>query len=244
MQKIFCFAALLFVLPAAAQTNFYGSVKIEFEKTINVHQWYKELEPEWYEQIKERLPKTVITYHEFIGDSTKSVFRPGREAQIDPRSWYRPVADKNVVFTDYKNGITISQKPVYEETFLVQDSLLKIKWKLTPDTRTIAGFECRKAVGILYDSIAVFAFYTDELMVTGGPEAINGLPGMILGMGIPRLHCTWFATKVDVLNVNTAPVAPATKGKKVDRQTMITALDKVLRQWGTYGSKMIINFLI
>src|SRR5688572_23711037 len=119
MQKIFCFAALLFVLPAAAQTNFYGSVKIEFEKTINVHQWYKELEPEWYEEIKERLPKTVITYHEFIGDSTKSIFKPGREMQIDPRTWYRPVADKNVVFTDYRNGITISQKPVYEETFLV-----------------------------------------------------------------------------------------------------------------------------
>ena len=44
--------------------------------------------------------------------------------------------------------------------------------------------------------------------------------------------------------MNTAAVAPATKGKKVDRQTMITALDKVLRQWGNYGSKMIINFLI
>ena len=148
------------------------------------------------------------------------------------------------MYTDFKKGQTISQKPVYEETFLVTDSLLRIKWRITPDIRNIAGFDCRKAIGIINDSIAVFAFYTDELMISGGPEAIHGLPGMILGVGIPRLHCTWFATKVEVLNVNMNSVIPATKGKKVNRQTMIRALDKVLKNWGTYGSKMIVNFLI
>ena len=163
---------------------------------------------------------------------------------MDMRMMYRPVADKNVVYNDYTTGVRISQKPVYEETFLVQDSLNKIRWKLTADTRTIAGFECRKAVGILDDSIAVFAFYTDELMVSGGPEGINGLPGMILGVGIPRLHATWFATKVEVFDINMKSVVPATKGKKVTRTEMMQALDRVLRQWGTYGSKMIVNFAI
>jgi len=126
----------------------------------------------------------------------------------------------------------------------MEDSLVKIKWRLTPDTRTIAGYECRKAIGILADTIAVFAFYTDELMVTGGPEGIHGLPGMILGVGIPRLHSTWFATKVEVFDVNMNAVIPATKGKKVDRPTMMKALDKVLRQWGEYGGKLIVNFAI
>ena len=110
------------------------------------------------------------------------------------------------------------KKPVFEETFLVQDSLVKIKWKLTADTRLIAGFECRKAIGIIDDSIAVFAFYTDEILITGGPEGIQGLPGMILGVGIPRLHTTWFATKVEVNGVTTDKITPATKGKKTDRK--------------------------
>jgi hypothetical protein len=39
-------------------------------------------------------------------------------------------------------------------------------------------------------------------------------------------------------------VVPATKGKKVDRPTMMKALDKVLRQWGEYGGKLIVNFAI
>jgi GLPGLI family protein len=126
---------------------------------------------------------------------------------------------------------------------LLEDSLLNIRWKITNDTRRIAGFECRKAVGILFDTVAVFAFYTDELTISGGPEGIHGLPGMILGMGIPRLHTTWFATKVQVVDVNTKTLAPAAKGEKVNRKTMFEAMDKVLSDW-EYGKKMILATLI
>ena len=245
MKKTFIIAVsfLLFNV-LQAQVRFFGTVRVEFEKTLNVHASYKSMDAQWYEQIKDRLPKEAITFHVFTGDSTRSLYKPGKEADIDPRTWFRPIADKNVVFTDFKTGKTIAQKPVFEETFLVVDSLVQIKWKLTPDTRMIAGYECRKAVGILADTIAVFAFYTDELMVSGGPEGIHGLPGMILGVGIPRLHTTWFATKVDVFDINMNSVVPATKGKKVDRPTMMKSLDKVLRQWGEYGGKLIVNFAI
>ena len=81
-------------------------------------------------------------------------------------------------------------------------------------------------------------------MVQGGPEGIHGLPGMILGVGIPRLHTTWFATRVEVNGVNLALISPAKKGKKVNRAAMIQSLERVLKQWGTYGSKMIVTFAI
>lgn len=245
-MKLFIIPMLLCTMVTHAQTQFHSMVKIEFEKTVNVHAYYKELvdDESWFSQMKEHLPKTETNYYEFTGDSTRSLYKPGRETALDPRYWYRPVADKNIVYTDYTRGMSIAQKPVFEETFLVEDSLSKIKWQLTPDTRTIAGFECRKAIGILDDSVAVFAFYTDELMISGGPEGIHGLPGMILGVGVPRLHATWFATKVDVFDVNMKTVTPATKGKKVTRAGMMQALDKVLRQWGTWGSKLIVNYEI
>lgn len=233
-----------YALVAGAQTPFFSTAKIEYEKTVSLRQMYKDLAPEFYEMIKDRLPAATVSYYDFIGDSTHSIFKPGREVPVDPRNFGLQLADKNVVYTDFAKGSVISQKPVFEETFLVEDSMQKIRWKLTPDTRTIAGYECRKAIGILNDTIAVFAFYTDEIMVSGGPEGIQGLPGMILGMGIPRLHTTWFATKVEVFNVNMKAVTPATKGKKVNRQTMVQSLDKVLRQWGPYGSKLIVAFLI
>ena len=229
-----------------AQENFFPAINVEFEKTTNVRALMKDLQEgnSWYEMNKERYPVSLLSYYEFTGDSTHSLYKPGREVPLDPKIFYRPIADKNVVYTDYNRGISISQKPVYEETFLVEDSLLKIKWKLTGDLRTIAGYDCRKAIGILNDSIAIFAFYTDQLMVSGGPEGVQGLPGMILGMGIPRLHATWFATKVEVYGVNTSKLHPEKKGKKVTRASLMDALSNIAKNWGSYGSKMLINFII
>ncbi|MCU7552904.1 GLPGLI family protein [Chitinophagaceae bacterium LB-8] len=227
-----------------AQALFYNTIKVEFEKTVYVQQMYKELLPEYFDRNKANLPITALSYFEFIGDTTKSIFKPGREVPVSPRSWYSPIADKNIVYTDYKSDRVVAQKPMYEETFLVEDSLAKIKWKITADLREIAGFECRKAVGILNDSIGVFAFYTDNILIPGGPESIHGLPGMILGMGIPRLHTTWFATKVEVSGVNMNIVLPATKGKKVTYKTMMEAINKVANRWGDYGKKMLLNIAI
>jgi len=247
IKKIILAASIAMAVQSAiAQDRFFSTIKVEFEKTISVRQLMKELYESntWYEQFKDRIPVSVVNYYDFTGDTTRSVYQPGKEMPVDPRSFYRPVGDKNIVYTDYKKGVSISQKPVYEETFLVEDSLLKIKWKITADVRTIAGYDCRKAVGILNDSIAIFAFYTDELLVSGGPEGIQGLPGMILGMGIPRLHATWFATKVEVFDVKMNKVTPATKGKKVNRSTMMSSLQRLAKDWGTYGSKMLINFVI
>jgi GLPGLI family protein len=245
MKKIFV-AAIMMVCGLAGKTQetFHSAVKIEFEKVVYVRQQYKELSPEWYEMAKAQLPEQSVNYYQFIGDTTKSLWKESKEAPANPRSWYQPVADKNVVYNDFKTGKTITQKPVFEETFLMEDSLLKIKWKLTADTRTIAGYDCRKAIGLIDDTVAVFAFYTDELLVTGGPEGIHGLPGMILGVGVPRLHTTWFATEVEVNGVSTGNILPATKGKKVDRKKMIIALDDVLKNWGKRGRSMVLNFVI
>jgi GLPGLI family protein len=244
MKKLFFAICLISFFQSGAQTQFLNTVKVEFEKVVYVRQLYKSLEPEWYEMIKDRLPETGVSYFDFIGDTTKSIYKPGREVQLDPRSFYQGIADKNVVYNDYRARTTITQKPVFEETFLVQDSLLHIKWKLTADMRNIAGYDCRKAIGLIDDSITVFAFYTDEILVSGGPESANGLPGMILGLGMPRIHTTWFATKVEINGVDMKKAVPASKGKKVNRQTMISSLDKVLKNWGDYGKNLVWNFVI
>jgi GLPGLI family protein len=235
----------VFGVAANAQQIFLDKVSIDFVKTVAVRPLIKEIEPEWYEMAKENMPKETVSYFNFTSDGTKSVYKRVKEAEIPKGMWWEPFADQNVIFNDYETGTTISQKPVFEETFLVTDSLANIKWKITPDTRVIAGFECRKAVGILFDTVAVFAFYTDEIKVTGGPESANGLPGMILGVGIPRLHTTWFANRVQALNsVEAKALAPATKGKKTNKKELLSLLDKALSRGEAWGKKMILAFVI
>lgn len=245
MKKLlFVFIISFIALQLKAQTNFYSAVQIEYEKTFSVHGLFKQMEPEMFDRYKDHIPVELKSYFTFTGDSTHSIFKQSKEAVVPTGMYFGAIADENVVYNDYTTGRTITKKPVYEQTFLVDDSMLNIKWKITNDTRNIAGFECRKAIGIMFDTIAVFAFYTDEIMINGGPEGIHGLPGMILGMGIPRIHTTWFATKVDVQGLKMNKVVPETKGKKIKRSEMINVIKKALDEWGGYGKNLVLNFLI
>jgi GLPGLI family protein len=237
---MFCSLAVL----SRAQQIFLDKVSVDFVKTVAVWPLMKEIDPEWFEQGKDHMPKETLTYFNFTSDGQKSVFKRTKEPEVQRGMWFQPFADNNLVYNDYSAGTTISQKPIFEETFLVKDSLLKIKWKITPDTRNIAGFECRKAIGILFDTVAIFAFYTDEILVNGGPEGINGLPGMILGVGIPRLHTTWFATRVQAPEITSKSLAPANKGKEVTRKSMLEALDRIMKQWDTWGRKLVLAFFV
>jgi GLPGLI family protein len=88
------------------------------------------------------------------------------------------------------------QKDVFGTSFSLVDSLSNIEWKISNENRIISGYNCRKAVGKILDSVYVFVFYTDEIAISGGPCSIHGLPGMILGMTIPRLYTSWIATSI------------------------------------------------
>jgi GLPGLI family protein len=98
----------------------------------------------------------------------------------------------------------------------------------------IAGFNCRKAVGKIFDSVYVFAFYTDEIMISGGPCSINGLPGMILGMTIPRLFTSWIATKVMINDVNDTAIKPASTKKSFPNKEFKNLLTDRIKEWEEY----------
>lgn len=227
-----------------AQQVFLEKVNIEFARTVTVWPLLKEMDPSWYEQVKSNYPQESVNYYSFVSDGKKSLYKQSKEAQITRNSILSYFPNENVIYNDYSNSTTVSQKISYGENFLLQDSLLNIRWQITPDTRVIAGFECRKAVGIIYDSIAVFAFYTDEIKVSGGPEGINGLPGMILGVGVPKLHMTWFATKVNIAtDTDLRSVSPATKGSKTNRSKMVSDINAATQGW-TWGRKVFMALLL
>ncbi|MEO6851935.1 MAG: GLPGLI family protein, partial [Mucilaginibacter sp.] len=86
----------------------------------------------------------------------------------------------NIVYSDEDTKQLISKRKVFDETYLLKDSLKNIKWKFTDEVRDIAGYPCHRANGLILDSVYVVAFYTDRIPVSGGPESFGGLPGMIL----------------------------------------------------------------
>jgi GLPGLI family protein len=78
----------------------------------------------------------------------------------------------------------------------------------------------------------VVAFYTDDIVTTGGPESFNGLPGMILGVSLPHQHVTWFATKVSATPVTASQLKVPAKGKKVTITSLKEQLKERMKDWG------------
>jgi GLPGLI family protein len=148
----------------------------------------------------------------------------------------------NTVFTDFTSGTVTDQKKVFEETFLVKDNARKINWKITSETRDIAGYTCRRANALILDSIYVVAFYTDEIPVSGGPESFNGLPGMILGVALPHENVTWFATKVNDTPIDDKALTPPKKGKAATNKSLNTTLLTVMKNWGDYANAYLKGF--
>ena len=127
------------------------------------------------------------------------------------------VSQVNTVYTDPLARTYVCQKRVFGDNFLISDSIRDIKWKITSETREIAGYQCRRANAIIMDSVYVVAFYTDQIHISGGPESFAGLPGMILGVALPHDNLTWFATKVTLTTVPAASVVPPKRGKVYNR---------------------------
>ena len=240
------FVAILFLLLTAGLLQaqapnaiFLSQGKIEFEKKLNQH---AQLDGDntWSELEKKTLSQFKITYFDLLFSRTKTLYKPGREGSGNTMGWFSEMpAQENVVYSDLDEEMSVSQKKVFEQVFLVQDSIRKIRWKLTDETRVIAGFSCRRANAIIMDSIYVVAFYTDEILTSGGPESFSGLPGMILGVALPHQHVSWFATKVEAVNVSDAQLVSPQKGKKTDNATLKATVNAALKDWGKYAQRFL-----
>lgn len=230
-----------------AQQQFILKGKIEFERKVNVHkQMDTEEDDTWRNMIKKTVPPIKTTYFDLYFENDKTIYKPGREvitAQKVP-DWIEGPAIDNIVYSDMATQTFNSQKTVFEGTFNITDSLRKIDWKISPDTRTIANFECRKATAIIMDSIFVVAFYTDQIVTPGGPESFTGLPGMILGLAIPRLNTTWFATKLELVEIKPTDIVPPKKGKKITVSSLRTQLQSSMKNWGKMGDKNVWQIMI
>lgn len=217
--------------------KFVSSGKIEYERKVNLHKLY-DYEGTYGDYIKKNAPQFITAYFDLVFREDKSVYKPGREVtDIKANNWKNFPGSDNTVFNDYNNASFTSSKQVFEQLFLIQDSLPKMKWKITGETRKIAGFLCRRAETIIMDSVYIVAFYTEEILATGGPESFNGLPGMILGVGIPRMHVTLFATKLELMEVKDTDLKLPVKGKKTNLANLKTTLQSSLKDWGKDGRR-------
>jgi GLPGLI family protein len=215
---------IVFLLLAhAASAQFIGTGTITYERRVNLQRQYGDDIPDF---IKQTVPKFQAVSFTLAFTEKKSLYTPGEENTRQPNGWMQQVPGlDNTVYQEYDSKMVTAGKQVYEQRFFIHDSMRKLNWRVLPEERNIAGYQCRKAVTRICDSVYVVAFYAYDIPISGGPEQFGGLPGMILELAVPRLYATWIAAAVHLVTVSDKDIQPVSgKGKTVNQQQLMKEL--------------------
>jgi len=227
MKQLLILLVCCVVITEATQAqDFITSGKIEFEIKRNNKRMMNDRHPEmdWGGGMSD----VDISIRDLVFTSNQLLYSPVRKGAS------RMYMNETSLYTNLDTRKTVSKQGFMTEQFLIEDSIRPIKWKIENEVRKIAGFECRKAIGRYHDSVYVVAFYCPEIIPQGGPEFFAGLPGMILGMAIPQLYTTWFATRVELVNPDEVKIAPPTmkNSQPYKKQEMVDILYKKFKDSG------------
>lgn len=214
-----------------------------FEKKTNLKMQIQteDSDNEWMKSMLDKMAAFKVDEFSLSFNKDASLYQ--HEKEVEQKgfnfSFGSAFAAKNKVYTEFPGKKVIAQKSAYENNYLITDTIQHYDWKIEDEMRPIAGYLCRKAVTTIDDSVVVVAFYTVDIMVSGGPEGMNGLPGMILGLAIPRLYTTWFAMSVELGPQEIAAFKPEKKSNHVNRDEFLEDLKKGTKDWGKNSAKLL-----
>lgn len=120
-----------------------------------------------------------------------------------------------VTYHDFEAGKRLEQQEMNSKNYLITDSIRKLQWKLTGETKTILGYVARKAIAKQYsmrpsvsmengkmkremrpDTSTVVAWFTTEIPVPAGPMFQGNLPGLILELDMNNGRMVYKATEI------------------------------------------------
>tara|TARA_Y200000002_G_scaffold301662_2_gene256874 strand:+ start:1187 stop:1906 length:720 start_codon:yes stop_codon:yes gene_type:complete len=180
---------------------------ILFERKTNLLKKYKSPESQrWLRGEKVKIDRFNLHF-----SPEKSVFMPIESAVPSKADW---ATSKNTVIQDFSNNERIAIYNLFGESKTVKDPIIKRTWKITERKRNIAGYSCRRAIWPKNDSTRIYAWYTDQIIASTGPESFNGLPGTILGLATEDGGVVYFAKIVNEKYQNIDEITSEIKIKK------------------------------
>ena len=217
---------------ASLSQQFISKAMVEYEVKTNIKKTMGS--GSWTEMLKDAMPQFKTGYYRYTFSANKSIYKFDHwDPILKVPEFMRKNDEDNSWFFDFETSKFNMQKTIFGATFITADTISKIDWKISNENMQIAGFNCRKAIGKVIDSVYVFAYYTDEITIPGGPCTIHGLPGLILGMTIPRMYISFMATKVILNNINLAEIKPITAKKYYTVNSLSSTINEHTKDWIT-----------
>jgi GLPGLI family protein len=155
----------------------------------------------------------------------------------------------DISYYDFNKGTSTEQREIFEKKFIIADSIQKLNWKLTGETKTVLNHVCQKAVAQrigtrtmmnmdngkmerreISDTSAIIAWFTPDIPVSAGPAEFQGqLPGLILEMDLNNGRQTFKATDISV-KADIDAIKEPKSGKKVTRDQFRKETQKMMEE--------------
>ncbi|WP_298739842.1 GLPGLI family protein [uncultured Chitinophaga sp.] len=159
----------------------------------------------------------------------------------------------DITYTDFSAGRTVEQREFGARNYIVADSIKKLNWKLTGETKTILNYPCQQAVAQrigkrnitsmengelknqeVADTMNITAWFTLAVPVPAGPEYQGQLPGLILAIDVNNGRVVYEAVALSP-KVDIADIKAPSKGRKVTAEEFAQEREKVMKEMQRNG---------
>lgn len=108
---------------------------------------------------------------------------------------------KYIVLTEFEKDRIQSQESLFRQgkqrTYIVEEKILKIKWDIINEFKSINDFKVQKAIGD-FRGRKYIAWFSNEIPINYGPWKLNGLPGLILNVSDDRNEVMFFIKSISI----------------------------------------------
>lgn len=160
----------------------------------------------------------------------------------------RAVNANEVTYVDFAKASRTEQREIMEKSYVVTDTLEKLQWKLSEETKPILNFTARKATAttvnqrpritmengqmkreMAADTAKVVAWYTTDVPVPAGPAYAGQLPGLILELDVNNGQTVTRAIEFSP-KVSAGKIKEPNDGKKLTAAEFAKERDKLLEE--------------
>lgn len=251
MKKLVFSTGLAFIiLSASAQQG-----KVTYERTVKLQMSFAGMGGGGMEH---QVPTSRTDKYELSFANNQTLWKQAEQEQQDDGTFTTDggaqirmvIAGSNdVMYTNLESGKKVEKREMFDKTFIVDDTITKMKWKMAGETRQILGHNCMKATstriskrtimnmdnGVLErkeieDTSAIVAWFATDIPVPAGPSEFQGqLPGLILEMDIKDGTQFYKAVAIEE-KVNVEEIKEPTGKKRYTAEEFKAEREKMMKE--------------
>jgi GLPGLI family protein len=254
MKKSLLIGCFAFVAVAASAQQREG--RVVYERTMQM-----QIRLAGMEGAEQMLPRTRTDKIEVLFANNQSLRRQLEDETPDENQFggngmqirVMAAGQDDIIYNNFGESRVVEQREFAAKKYLVLDSISKLNWKLTGQTKTILNQNCQQATtqrittrmsmqvenGVVKreevpDTMNITAWFAPAIPVPAGPEYQGNLPGLIMAIDVNNGRTVYQAVELSPKVEVNAIKEPKT-GKKVNQEEFRKERDKAMEEMQRNG---------